>query len=119
MPNFCLWVCWFFGKNLSNFVLTSWKPDKPYYHILHLEHLILALLSDGRKDKRKKGKQLIMDARACEHEIVGVRSMYKTYRTQMNFAARDYSTFIKGLFIHNFRKSVISCRSSLLVWPHF
>ena len=99
MPNFCLLVCWFFGKNLSNFVLTSWKPDKPYCHILHIEHLILALLSDGRKEKRKKGKKLIMDARACEHEIDGVRSMYKTDRTQMNFAARDYSTFIKGPFI--------------------
>ena len=40
-----------------------------------------------------------MDARACEHEIDGIRFMYKTDRTQMNFAARDYSTFIKGPFI--------------------
>ena len=40
-----------------------------------------------------------MDARACEHEIDGVRFMYKTNRSQMNFAARDYSTFIKGTFI--------------------
>ena len=68
-------------------------------YFLHYEHLILALLSDPRKDKRKKGKKLIMDARACEHEIDGVRFMYKTNRSQMNFAARDYSTFIKGTFI--------------------
>ena len=68
-------------------------------YFLHIEHLILALLSDGRKDRRKKGKKLIMDARACENEIDGIRIMYKTSRNQMNFAARDYSTFIKGPFI--------------------
>ena len=27
-----LWVCWFFGKNLSNFVLPAWKLYNPYYH---------------------------------------------------------------------------------------
>ena len=27
-----LWVCWFLGKNLSNFVPPAWKLDKPYYH---------------------------------------------------------------------------------------
>ena len=26
-----LWVCWFVGKNLSNFV-SSWKLNNPYYH---------------------------------------------------------------------------------------
>ena len=68
-------------------------------YFLHYEHLTLALLSDQRKEKRKKGKKLIMDARACQHEIQGIRTMYKTDRSQMNFAARDYSTFIKGPFI--------------------
>ena len=28
-----LWVCWFFSKNLSNFVFPTWKPDNPYCHI--------------------------------------------------------------------------------------
>ena len=27
-----LWVCWFLGKNLSNFVPTARKLDNPYYH---------------------------------------------------------------------------------------
>ena len=27
-----LWVCWFLGKNLSNFVSFAWKLDNPYYH---------------------------------------------------------------------------------------
>ena len=27
-----LWVCWFIGKNLSNFVPPAWKLDNPYYH---------------------------------------------------------------------------------------
>ena len=27
-----LWVCWFLGKNISNFVPSAWKLDKPYYH---------------------------------------------------------------------------------------
>ena len=67
-------------------------------YFLNYEHLTLALLSDQRKEKRKKGKKFIMDARACQHEIQGIRTMYKTDRSQMNFAARDYSTFIKGTF---------------------
>ena len=27
-----LWVCWFLGKNLSNFVPPAWKLHHPYYH---------------------------------------------------------------------------------------
>ena len=27
-----LWVCWFLGKNLSNFVSLVWKSNNPYYH---------------------------------------------------------------------------------------
>ena len=27
-----LWVCWFLGKNLSNFVSPAWQLDNPYYH---------------------------------------------------------------------------------------
>ena len=64
-------------------------------YFLHVEHLILSLLADHRKPKRAMGKKLIMDARARQHEIDGVRVMYKTDRSQMNLAARDYSTFIK------------------------
>ena len=26
------WVCWFLGKNLSNFVPPAWKLDNLYYH---------------------------------------------------------------------------------------
>ena len=29
------WVCWFIGKNLSNFVPPTLKLDNPYYHTLH------------------------------------------------------------------------------------
>ena len=30
-----LWVCWFLGKNLSNFVPPAWKLNNPYYHTGH------------------------------------------------------------------------------------
>ena len=30
-----LWVCWFLGKNLSNFVPSVWKLHNPYCHNLH------------------------------------------------------------------------------------
>ena len=30
--NTFLWVCWFFGKNLSNFVSSDWKLHNPYCH---------------------------------------------------------------------------------------
>ena len=40
-----LWVCWFLGKNLSNFVPPVWKLHNPYCH--SLEHLLF-FLSDNR-----------------------------------------------------------------------
>ena len=30
-----LWVCWFLGKNLSNFVPPVWKLHNPYCHKVH------------------------------------------------------------------------------------
>ena len=30
-----LWVCWFLGKNLPNFVPPAWKLDNLYYHSIH------------------------------------------------------------------------------------
>jgi hypothetical protein len=30
-----IWVCWFLGKNLSNFVPPVWKLNNPYCHIHH------------------------------------------------------------------------------------
>ena len=30
-----LWVCWFLGKNLSNFVPPVWKLHNPYCHTVH------------------------------------------------------------------------------------
>ena len=27
-----LWVCWFLGKNISNFVYSAWKLNNPYCH---------------------------------------------------------------------------------------
>ena len=27
-----LWICWFLGKNISNFILPVWKLDNPCYH---------------------------------------------------------------------------------------
>ena len=34
-----VWVCWFWGKNLYNFVAPDWKLDHPYYHN-HRPHLL-------------------------------------------------------------------------------
>ena len=32
-----LWVCWFLGENLSNFIYPVWKLHNPYYHMDHLD----------------------------------------------------------------------------------
>ena len=32
-----LWVCWFLGKNLSNFVPPVWKLHNPYCHNIHTQ----------------------------------------------------------------------------------
>ena len=40
-----LWVNWFLGKNISNFVPFAWKLNNWYYHILHFyprKHSIFA-----------------------------------------------------------------------------
>ena len=34
-----LWVCWFLGKNLSNFVPPVWKLHNPYCHTVHIDKL--------------------------------------------------------------------------------
>ena len=34
-----LWVGWFLGKKLSNFVPPAWKLDNLYYNIIHLQFL--------------------------------------------------------------------------------
>ena len=49
-----LWVCWFLGKNLSNFVYPVWKLHNPYCHNHHL-----TLECKKRAGKRlKKNKEL-------------------------------------------------------------
>ena len=37
-----LWVCWFLGKNLSNFVPPVWKLHNPYCHKLYKQNFLLA-----------------------------------------------------------------------------
>ena len=33
--NYFLWVCWFLGKNLSDFIPPVWKLHNPYCHTAH------------------------------------------------------------------------------------
>ena len=40
-----LWVCWFLGKNLSNFVPPAWKLDNPYCHTVYDVRLIVSYRS--------------------------------------------------------------------------
>ena len=45
--NHFLWVCWFLGKSISNFVSPIWKLHNPYCHILDKAinfHLFICLL---------------------------------------------------------------------------
>ena len=37
-----LWVCWFLGKNISNFVPPAWILDNPYYHNLHINCILFS-----------------------------------------------------------------------------
>ena len=39
-----LWVCWFWGKNLSNFAHPVWKLHNPYCHIGHCLNKINLLI---------------------------------------------------------------------------
>ena len=60
-----LWVCWFLGKNLFNFVSTVWKPHKSYchnsQHQLKLHAIICCSLYAGKF--AKMNNRVIIDAR--------------------------------------------------------
>ena len=66
---------------------------------LNIEHLILSLLSDDRKQKRRLGVKYIFHAR--ENRAPGIRYFIKMDRTNLNLDANDYSEFldIKSLTI--------------------
>ena len=40
-----LWLCWFLGKNLCNFVPPAWKLDNPYCHTVYDVRLIVSYRS--------------------------------------------------------------------------
>ena len=73
-------------------------------YFLLQEYIILGLLSDTRKQKRKLGKTITMRARAQKPEIVGVRKFTKIEKIEdANPWASDYSDFldIKNKVIKN------------------
>jgi hypothetical protein len=57
-----------------------------------IEHLILALLSDESKQKRKLGVRYVFYAR--ENRAPGIRYFIKMDRTNINLNSNDYSTFL-------------------------
>ena len=59
---------------------------------LNIEHLILSLLSDDRKQKRRLGVKYIFHAR--ENRAPGIRYFIKMDRTNLNLDANDYSEFL-------------------------
>ena len=68
-----LWVCWFLGKNLSNFVSPAWKLDNLYCHNPYL--------SESRHDfpPNFSGSETILDLdlrpepQDCEHLLQSVQ----------------------------------------------
>ena len=57
--NNCLWVCWFLGKNISNFVPLIWKLHNPYCHNLH-NHIQLLLRGVDAHIGRDKKREFLM-----------------------------------------------------------
>ena len=49
------WVCWFVGKNLSNFVPPAWKLHNPYCHIKR--HSLTSLREELGELKEAYGKE--------------------------------------------------------------
>ena len=54
-----LWVCWFLGKNISNFVPLIWKLHNPYCHNLH-NHIQLLLRGVDAHIGRDKKREFLM-----------------------------------------------------------
>ena len=71
-----LWVCWFFGKNLSDFVPPIWKLHNPYCHTSHPHDL------EGMVKKKKTIKAVVTFSNP------GVPIMINWFR--VNFGADKY-----------------------------
>ena len=78
------WVCWFLGKNVSNFVYPTWKLDNPYYHNIH-------------------------KARSCSKDISSCQNVTKTIRIRIfGFFFMKIQSFVinKNLWIFPFSKEI-------------
>ena len=49
-----LWVCWFLGKNLSNFVSPVWKLYNPYCHSVRSMFRVLGIYNFGGGTKLER-----------------------------------------------------------------
>ena len=64
-------------------------------YFLTIEHVILGLLTDDRLEKRKMGKEFILQARIDKPKIKGVRYFTQNLTIHdVNYEADDYSNFI-------------------------
>ena len=67
------WVCWFLGKNLSNFVSPAWKIDNPYYHTVKIIRWVRKYQSPHSLEKYISKEQFYFDFSShfmfCEYFI--------------------------------------------------
>ena len=55
------WVCWFLGKNLSNFVSPAWKINNPYYHTVKIIRWVRKYQSPHSLEKYISKEQFYFD----------------------------------------------------------
>ena len=64
-----LWVCWFWGKNLSNFVYPVWKLHNPYCHNIHCVCKLICEKENGKLLRRNDDDDAAQNGRRGLHKI--------------------------------------------------
>ena len=80
-----LWVCWFLGKNLSNFVPPVWKLHNPYCHTLQSFQSLLDKLCSAKHKKyqkirnfsHKRSTKYAVQTASSQEPKVEILEMYK------------------------------------------
>ena len=88
-----LWVCWFLGKNLSNFVPPAWKLNNPYSHNMysHNNCLIFRTVPQFKLSHEHKKRQQFSVYKPEEEKKQMLRSQSETQK---------YYFFVNPIIIH-------------------
>ena len=107
--NHVLWVCWFLGKNLSDFVHPVWKLHNPYCHTEHNYNLDIGIFIFRTLSRTHQ-----FLTRKKEGEISGI-SMNEIKRNEKVHNMKMIASWSKTKFFHEVLHSKVNVLSEKVV----